>query len=180
MWLLHPPHDPRPRWWVRAFVNPLKSKKGRGATIRNFARIDTFPFNKIIEDFCVVNNAVGDVVIGTGTIIGIGSAVIGPVEIGDNTMLAQNVVVSGLNHSYEDVTLPPSQQKVTCKKISISSNVWIGANSVITAGITIGKHAIVGGGSVVTRDIPPYCVAVGNPARIVKKYNQESKIWEKI
>ncbi len=94
-------------------------------------------------------------------------------------MLAQNIVISGLNHGYEDITLSPSLQKVICKQITICDDVWIGANSVITAGVTIGKHCIVGAGSVVTKNIPEFSIAVGNPAKVIKQYNVVSKKWEK-
>nr|WP_262895498.1 acyltransferase [Mucilaginibacter segetis] len=94
-------------------------------------------------------------------------------------MLAQNIVLSGLNHGYEDISTPPRIQKVNTKQITIHDNVWIGANSVVTAGVTIGKHAIIGAGSVVTKDIPAYSVAVGNPARVIKKYNFETQTWQK-
>jgi acetyltransferase-like isoleucine patch superfamily enzyme len=94
--------------------------------------------------------------------------------------LAQNIVVSGLNHGYEDVITPPSLQKTTTKQITISDDVWIGANSVITAGVTLGKHCVIGAGSVVTKDIPEFTVAVGNPARIIKKYNTITQAWEKV
>jgi acetyltransferase-like isoleucine patch superfamily enzyme len=149
--------------------------------------MDVFPFNNFklgakstIEDFATINNGVGDVLIGDGSMIGIGSVVIGPVEIGNNVMLAQNIVVSGLNHGYEDVTIPPSLQKEIRKQIIISDNVWIGANSVITAGITIGRHSVIGAGSVVTKNIPDYCVAVGNPAKIIKRYSAETETWESV
>jgi acetyltransferase-like isoleucine patch superfamily enzyme len=149
--------------------------------------MDVFPFNQfvlgdssIIEDFTTINNGVGDVVIGKKTIIGIGSVVIGPVTIGNNVMLAQNIVVSGLNHSYENVNVPTSLQAVTCKEISIGDDVWIGANSVITSGVQLGRHCVIGAGSVVTKDVPAFSIAVGNPAKIIKKYNFEDKLWEKI
>jgi acetyltransferase-like isoleucine patch superfamily enzyme len=57
---------------------------------------------------------------------------------------------------------------------------WIGANAVITAGVTIGKHSIIAAGAVVTKNIPPYSVAVGNPARVIKQYNFTSQKWEKV
>lgn len=185
--MLIPSNDFKPRWWVRTFINPFKHKKGKGAMIRWRTRMDVFPFNhfelgahSIIEDFSTINNGVGAVRIGERSIIGIGCTVIGPVEIGNQVMLAQNIVISGLNHGYESIELSPAEQKVITKKITIADEVWIGANCVITAGVTIGKHAVVGAGSVVTKDIPEYSVAVGNPARVVKKYNNLSKIWEKI
>jgi len=89
-------------------------------------------------------------------------------------------VVSAMNHGYEDISIPPSKQKDIIKLITIEDEVWIGANCVITIGVTIGKHSIVGAGSVVTKDIPPYCIAVGNPARVIKKYNSETAAWEKV
>jgi acetyltransferase-like isoleucine patch superfamily enzyme len=149
--------------------------------------MDVFPFNQfnigvrsVVEDFATVNNGVGDVIIGDHTIIGLGNVIIGPVRIGNNVMLAQNIVVSGLNHGYEDIHVPPRNQKETCKQIIISDDVWIGANSVITAGVTIGKHSIVGAGSVVTKDVPDFSVVVGNPARVIKRYNSEKAVWEKV
>jgi acetyltransferase-like isoleucine patch superfamily enzyme len=185
--LLIPANDHRPRLWVRWFLNPFKHKKGKGSTVRYSSRMDVFPFNdfwlgekSVIEDFATINNGVGDVLIGDHTMIGIGCVVIGPVKIGHNVMLAQNIVVSGLNHGYEDVSLPPSRQKEIRKQIIISDDVWIGANSVITAGVTIGKHVVIGAGSVVTKDVPDFCVAVGNPARVVKKYSAEDQTWKKI
>jgi len=70
-------------------------------------------------------------------------------------------------------------QKVTTKPIVIEDEAWIGANAVITAGVTVGKHSVVAAGAVVTKDIPPYSIAVGNPARVIKRYNFETGIWEK-
>lgn len=186
-WLIIPSGQARPRLWVRWFANPIIHKKGRGAIIRRRTRMDVFPFNKfvigpnsIIEDFATINNGVGDVTIGHNTGIGIGNVIIGPVTVGDYVMLAQNIVVSGLNHGYQDINVPPRLQKVITKEIRIEDNVWIGANSVITAGVTIGKHAVIGAGSVVTKDIPPYSVAAGNPAKVLKQYNFKTNSWERL
>jgi len=186
-WMMQPAGDPKPRYWMRLFLNPFIHKKGQGAIVRRQARLDIFPYNtfslgkqSIVEAFSVVNNGVGNVSIGDGSIIGIGCVIIGPVTIGANVMLAQHIVVSGLNHRYEDVSLPPSKQDVDRKMITIEDNVWIGANAVITAGVTIGKHAIVGAGSVVTKDVPAYSVVVGNPARIIKQYDSADNVWKKV
>lgn len=184
--MLIPANEHRPRLWVRLFLNPLKHKRGKGSIVRGMTRMDVFPFNQfslgagsLIEDFSTINNGVGDVHIGDRTIIGLGNTVIGPVQIGNDVMFAQNVVVSAMNHGYEDINVPPSKQKDIIKQIIIEDEVWIGANCVITIGVTIGKHSIVGAGSVVTKDIPPYCIAVGNPAKVIKKYNSETAAWEK-
>jgi acetyltransferase-like isoleucine patch superfamily enzyme len=187
LWMMIPPGEHKPRLWVKMLVNPFKHKRGKKSIIRRRTRIDVFPYNKfelgessVVEDFATVNNGVGDVIIGDRTIIGIGNVIIGPVKIGNDVMFAQNIVASGLNHGYEDVSLPPSVQKVNTAQITIADNVWIGANSIITAGVSIGKHAVIGGGSVVTKNIPEYTVAVGNPAKVVKKYNFELNTWERV
>src|SRR5690606_29232725 len=133
----------------------------------------------IIEDFSTRNNGVGDVIIGDNTVIELGNVVIGPVRIGNNVMMAQNIVVSGLNHGYANVSISAAKQEVTCKEIIISDDVWIGANTVVTAGVTIGKHCVIGAGSVVTKDIPEFSVAVGNPARVIKLYNPSLSRWER-
>lgn len=186
LWLLMPANDNRPRLWVRLFLNPFKHSRGKQSIIRSRTRLDVLPFNDFklgvkstIEDFATINNGVGPVLIGNNTMIGMGNVIIGPVTIGNNVMLAQHVVVSGLNHGYERIDQSPRSQKVQCRHISISDDVWIGANSVITAGVTIGKHVVVGAGSVVTKDVPEFSVVVGNPARVVKRYNFETMNWEK-
>lgn len=186
-WMIIPTNEHRPRLWVKLFVNPFKHKHGKCSRVRRRTRMDVFPFNNfslgvysVVEDFATVNNGVGDVFIGDNTIIGIGNVIIGPVTIGNNVMLAQNIVVSGLNHGFEDVILPPSVQKVVTKGVVIEDDVWIGANCVITPGVRVGKHAVIGAGSVVTKEVPPFTVSVGNPSKVIKKYNFETQLWERV
>lgn len=186
-WMLIPPYQARPRKWVSWFVNPFYHKKGKHAVIRRSTRMDVVPFNKFelgdystIEDFCTVNNGVGAVKIGSETRIGMSNVIIGPVTIGNSVIFAQNVVMSGLNHSYEDISLPISKQKEITSPITIEDECWIGANAVITAGVTIGKHSVIAAGSVVTKNIPAYSVAVGNPARVIKQYDFATKQWIRI
>lgn len=185
-WMLIPTGQARPRLWVSWFVNPFLHKKHRTASIRSNVRLDVLPFNAFtlganstIESFSVVNNGVGEVVIGDNCTVGIGAVVIGPVTIGSDVIIAQHVVMSGLNHVYEDVKLPIHLQPVTTKQIVIEEECWIGANVVITAGVTIGKHSVVAGGSVVTRNVPPYSVVGGNPARLLKQYDSQTGTWQK-
>lgn len=186
-WCLIPRHQARPRTWVKWMVNPFYHTKGKGSTICRRTRVDVLPFQPFsignystVEDFATINNGVGAVHIGNNSRIGIGNVVIGPVTIGNNVILAQNIVMSGLNHNYTNVEIPIYLQGETVSVITIEDNCWIGANAVITAGVTIGKHSVVAGGAVVTRDVPPYSVAVGNPARVIKQYNQANKIWESV
>ncbi|WP_396149668.1 acyltransferase [Flavobacterium sp.] len=176
----------RPRLWVKWFVNPFFHKKGKGACIRRRTRLDVVPWNQFelgafstIEDFSAINNGVGSVIIGERTKIGLSNTIIGPVTIGNDIRLAQNITLSGLNHNYEDINIPIHKQGVSTAPIHIEDNTWIGANVVVLAGVTVGKHSIVAAGSVVTKNIPPYSVAVGNPARVIKQYNFETNTWEK-
>jgi acetyltransferase-like isoleucine patch superfamily enzyme len=183
-WLLIPKGEAKPRWITRWFVNPFFHRKQQGASIARSARVDLFPFNKFamgsgsrVEDFATLNNGVGDLSIGKNTRIGISNVLIAPVSVGSNCILAQNIVISGLNHGYENPDIPIKDQPVDTKPVVIEDDCWIGANVSIAAGVTIGKHSVVGAGSVVTKSIPPYHVAVGNPARLIKAYDFSNQKW---
>ncbi|MCF8230658.1 MAG: acyltransferase [Bacteroidales bacterium] len=185
--LMMPRNQARPRLWVKWFVNPFKHKKGKRALIRRRTRMDVMPWNRFevgkdstIEDFATINNGVGDIIIGERTRIGLGNTLIGPVHVGNDIMFAQNVVASGLNHGYEDVTKPIHNQPTSTKLITIEDGAWIAANSVITAGVTVGKNAVVAAGSIVVRDVEPFTIVAGNPAKPVKQYSTETQKWEKI
>jgi len=118
-WSILIPKQTRPRLWIKWFVNPFYHKKGKGARIRPRTRMDVVPWNKFelgidstIEDFSAINNGVGPVIIGDRTKIGLSNTIIGPVTIGNDVRLAQNITLSGLNHNYEDVSLPIHVQGV--------------------------------------------------------------------
>ena len=181
------PREARPRLWVRWLVNPFRHQYGRRSLVRWSTRLDVVPFNpfalgaeSIIEDFATVNNGMGGVFIGDRTLVGLGNVLIGPLRIGNDVIIAQNVVFSGLNHGYLDVQRPIKDQPCTTAEIVVEDEVWIGANSVITAGVRIGRHAVVAGGSVVTKDVPAYTIVGGNPARLLKQYSPETAHWERI
>jgi len=184
LYLLSPKNQARPRLWVKLFLNPFKHHIGKRARICRRTRMDLMPFNDFylgndstIEDFTTINNGVGDVVIGDRSRIGIGNTLIGPVKIGNDVRLAQNVVLSGLNHNYQNIKKPIHQQGVNTKPIVVKNEAWIGANAVILPGVTIGKHSIVAAGSVVTKNVPAYSVVAGNPAKVIKQYYPKSGKW---
>lgn len=186
-WSILIPKQTRPRLWIKWFVNPFYHKKGKGAIVRPRTRMDVVPWNTFemgkdstIEDFSAINNGVGNVIIGDRAKIGLSNTIIGPVTIGNDVRLAQNITLSGLNHNYEDISVPIHVQGVSTSPIIIEENSWLGANVVVVAGVTIGKHTIVAAGSIVTKNVPPYSVVVGNPARVIKQYNHQTKIWEKV
>ncbi|HTL07832.1 MAG TPA: acyltransferase [Chitinophagaceae bacterium] len=186
LWLIASGGGVRPRWWVRTFVNPFYHKKGPHTRIFRSARIDAMPFNSFeigsnstIEAFSFINNGMGPVSIGNGAFIGAMNVIIGPVRIGNDIMTAQNVVMSGLNHGFSNVTMPFRYQPCTTGLISIGDGTWVGANSVITAGVTVGRFCVIAAGSVVTKDVPDYSIAAGNPARVIKQFNHQTNEWER-
>lgn len=116
-----------------------------------------------------------------GTVIGHFSHIIAleNVHIGKNVLIADKVFISDCSHEYADVNLPVIQQPVKIlSPVSIGDGSWIGEN-VCILGASVGKHCVIGSNSVVTRDIPDYAVAVGNPARVIKKFDFASQSWVK-
>lgn len=183
--MMHPVKT-RPRWWLR-LLQPFYVQRGKRSVVYRSVRKDLVPFRRcsigsrsVVEDFSVLNNAVGDLIIGDNSRVGMGNTLIGPVYIGNHVHLAQHVVLSGLNHQYAHPDEYISEQGVCLSPIVIEDNVWIGANTVVLPGVKIGEHVVVGAGSVVRESIPAYSVCVGNPARVVKQYDFERKEWVKL
>jgi acetyltransferase-like isoleucine patch superfamily enzyme len=92
----------------------------------------------------------------------------GYIEIGDNVMMSPRVSIYSENHNFSESTLPMIEQGVTRSFVKIEDDCWIAANSVILAGVTVGKGSVVAAGSIVTKDVPPYSIVAGNPAKIIK------------
>jgi acetyltransferase-like isoleucine patch superfamily enzyme len=110
--------------------------------------------------------------IGDRCLIGRGSGIVAhyKITIGDDVWTGHHVYITDQNHGYEDLSVPISRQSAPEKEVRIGNRSWIGHGSVILPGVTIGHHVVVGANSVVTRDIPDYCVAVGAPARVIKQF----------
>ncbi|MBP3366697.1 MAG: hypothetical protein J6K96_06835 [Treponema sp.] len=107
--------------------------------------------------------------------------------IGDNVLIASKVFITDLAHgSYcgdEKDSLPDTIVKdrpLSYKPVVIENNVWIGELCSILPGVTIGENSIIGANSVVTKSIPANSIAAGNPAKVIKQYNFETKRWEKV
>jgi len=100
------------------------------------------------------------------------------IEIGENTAIAANVTITDIHHPYDDVETAIERQDIIVKEVIIGADSKIYNNAVILPGVHIGKHVTIGANSVVTQDIPDYSVAVGAPAKVIKKYNFESNQWE--
>ena len=167
--------DARPRWYIRLLA-PLYQHRAWSSKVYWSVRMDTPPYRRfwlgrksVVESYCCINNAVGDVTIGDQTRIGIHCTVIGPVCIGNNVNLAQGITVTALNHNFKDATRRIDEQGISTKPVVISDDVWIGANAVILPGVTIGRHVVVAAGAVVTKDVPANCVVGGVPAKVIKE-----------
>lgn len=165
----------RPRWYVRLFAL-LYQHRGRGSVIHSSVRMDTPPYRRfslgrrsVVESFACINNAVGDVIIGDYTRIGLHSTVIGPVTIGNHVNLAQGITVTALNHNFANPSLPIDAQGISTKPVVIEDDVWIGANTVILPGVRIGRHSVVAAGAVVTSDVPSGSLVAGVPATVKKR-----------
>lgn len=158
---------------------------------------DSFLRNCFLGDYVQINrrNILEDAILGEGTYTG-SNTVLKHIIIGRYCAISWNVSATGNTHDYKRASSHPFtylrsfgfvNQNTTLenKKIIIGNDVWIGANSSILPGVTIGSGAIIGAGSVVTKDVPPYAIVVGNPGKIIKyRFDEnvvqlllESKWW---
>lgn len=149
-----------------AEVNCMSSKNitiGNRVTIGRFAIIR--PSNayggEVGEGLKIGNNSS----IGTYNYIGCS----GFIDIGNNVMMGPRVGLFAENHNFERTDIPMQEQGVERKFITIADDCWIGANSVILSGVTIGKGSIIAAGSVVTKNVDPYSIMAGVPAKLIKK-----------
>ncbi len=113
----------------------------------------------------------GSVRIGDRVVFGSGVTVDAylDVEIGEDCLLADSVLVTDFDHRYDDPATPIRKQGIVKSRVRIGADCWIGAKATVLRGSTIGRGSVIGALSVVKGDIPPYSVAVGNPARVVRK-----------
>lgn len=110
--------------------------------------------------------------IGDRTIIGRGSHIVGhfSIDIGDDIQTGPYVYITDQNHVYEDPDVPVGRQWPTERAVRIGSGSWLGTGVVVLPGASIGANAVIGAGSVVTGEVPAHSVAVGSPARVIKRY----------
>ena len=126
---------------------------------------NTFYPNVTIRSKCGVIRLGNDVSLGPGVIIYEARA---GLEIGDNCMLAAGTRICGTSHGSR-LGEPMRFQKTTAEHIKIGQDVWIGMNTIIHPGVEIGEGTIIGSGSIVTKSIPSYCVAMGAPCKVTRR-----------
>lgn len=103
------------------------------------------------------------------------------VNIGDDVAIASDVFLSAGSHGTDpECEIPYGCQKYRGKEINIKSGAWLGEKVCVMSDVTIGKCSIIGAGGVITKDVPDYSIAVGNPAKVIKKYNFTQHCWERV
>jgi acetyltransferase-like isoleucine patch superfamily enzyme len=114
------------------------------------------------------------ITIGARSLIGEGCVLRGQggITIGDDVYLAPLVQLLAVDHVYDDLDQPISSQPIVARGITIDDDVWIGGGAIVVDGVHIGRHSVVAAGAVVTRDVPPYTVVGGIPARVIRTMNR--------
>jgi acetyltransferase-like isoleucine patch superfamily enzyme len=155
-------------------INPLKISNGKNIILGK---------KVIINDFSwIQSEKKGFISIMDNTRIGHFSHIISGKEviIEKNVLIADKVFITDCTHTYEKIDEPIINQEIKIlRSVKISEGSWIGEN-VSIIGSSIGKNSVIGANSVVTKDIPDYCVAAGNPAVVIKIFNKEKNQWIKI
>ena len=129
------------------------------------------------------NNDIAPIInIGNGTYVGRFSHIVGvsKVEICNNVLISDKVYISDNLHDYKDIAIPIKAQEILENSpVVIGENSWLGEN-VCVIGASVGRHCVIGANSVVINNIPDYSIAVGSPAKVIKKFNHISKTWDKV
>lgn len=181
------PNVSRVRWYLWLFlIFPKYFRSG----VNWGSRLDLSPFNKFklgkysrIEQGVVINNGMGDVFIHDEVHTGIGCVIIGPVTLHKHVGLSQYVRILGMHHGI-DVRTPHHYQAASRAPVILEEDAFIGTGTVIMGKkngepLVLGRYCRIGANSVVTTDIPPYSVAVGNPAKVVRVWDFENNCWVK-
>lgn len=156
-------------------VKPLRIEGEEYISLLRGAIIQSHSFLYVAK----IDEHTPELVIGKGSVLGNYNhiASIRKVVLGENVLTAEGVYISDNAHVYENIDMPIMHQPVAFKsEVHIGDGSWIGENACII-GARIGKHCVIGANAVVTSDIPDYSVAVGVPARVIKRYDSFNKIW---
>ncbi|MBT1697605.1 glycosyltransferase [Fulvivirgaceae bacterium PWU4] len=181
------PNGSRVKWYVWLWlIFPKYFRRG----VSWGSRLDLSPFNKYklgkysrVEQGVVINNGMGDVIIHDEVHTGIGCIIIGPVTLHKHVGLSQYVRILGMHHG-SDVLSPHHHQPAWRAPVILEEDAFIGTGTVIMGKkngepLVLGRYCRVGANALVTTDIPPYSVAVGNPAKVVRVWDFEKNCWVK-
>lgn len=161
----------------------------RGKKFLSYEEGFTTGYNCRIEMFDVSSSEGSKIKIGKNFKIGdyVHIAAGEKVTIGDNCLFASKIYISDISHGdYSDLetasnpNTPPDDRHLITKPVSIGNNVWLGDNVCVLPGVSIGNGCVIGANAVVNRDIPDNCIAVGVPAKVIKKYEKDTNTWRSI
>lgn len=138
-------------------------KIGDRVTLNRLVYLNAYKGHILIEDGVEINNLT--VINGTGG-----------VTIQRDVLIGPNVQIISYAHRFNNSSLPIKEQGIDKKPVIIEQGCWIGAGAIILAGVTIGEHSVIGAGAVVNKNIPPFSVAVGVPAKIIKNRKEISHV----
>ncbi len=168
--------------FVNFFFNfmPLTRWYSLRARLLRAAGVDCAVTARIVSSARIVTTNIS---IGHDTFIGHQALITGNevarIHIGDNVDIAPRVVILSGTHDI-DMVGPHSAGPGKGMEVRIGDGVWVGANSTIVPGVTIGTKSIIGAGSVVSRDIPAFCIAVGNPCRLIKQWDADAQAFKPV
>jgi acetyltransferase-like isoleucine patch superfamily enzyme len=165
-------------------LHPRRLYVGRSVTLEDYVHIDalsrqgvrlgdnvTIAKFTIIETTGVISNLGEGLEMGDNSSLGdycfVGAA--GGVRIGRNVLVGQRVSFHSENHRFDRTDVPIKEQGVTRRGIVVEDDCWLGAGSILLDGVTVGRGSVVAAGSVVTRDVPPYSVVAGVPAKVMRQ-----------
>jgi acetyltransferase-like isoleucine patch superfamily enzyme len=136
--------------------------------------------NASVHEYAVIKSRGGDIAIGDNTFVSsfVNIAAKGKVAIGRNVMLANGCRLETGTHGFDDIKLPIKQQEASSLGIVIEDDCWLGAGVVVVDNVRIGRGSVIGAGSVVTKNVPPYSIAVGVPARVLKTRTEGEVVFE--
>jgi acetyltransferase-like isoleucine patch superfamily enzyme len=137
----------------------------------------TIGSDSYLSSQCILNTFDGWISVGSNCTVNSYAILYGHggLEIGNDVRIAPQVMMMPMNHIYKDSQAPIRTQGIRCRGIKIEDDVWLGAGAIVLDGVTIGKGSVIGAGAIVAKNIPPYSVAVGVPARVIKKRGRHKK-----
>lgn len=168
--------------WTVAFNKGTVVKNAKHISLGNNVYLAKDTFLQVPKEHALFGSHKPKLTIEDGVSVNIGTMIsaVKSIHIKRNVNIAQYCFIGDHNYEYEDINVPIRHQGLTdVKPIVINEGTWIANKVTICSGVTIGKNCVIGANSVVKKDIPDYSVAVGVPAKIIKRYNFKTKKWGK-
>lgn len=166
-----------------SFKEGVNIENGRYISLGDKVFLEKNVTLKVLEEFSNYGFRIPNLKIDSGVLVGKGTIIAAAkfIHIKKDVLIASNCYIGDHDHEYSNINIPVRDQGYkNVKEVVIEEGAWIAANVTICSGVTVGKNSVIGANSVVTQDIPPYSLALGLPAKVVKRYNSTTKKWEKV